>query len=86
MGEVGTGPCSRETESVGSGMDGSWNWDSERAEWGPCPGGHQERQEDRILGMMELMERLGLPVFAFFPDVECHLLVVSKARWESALP
>ena len=53
---------------------------------GPCPDGHQERQEDRILGMMEQMEHLGLSVFAFLPDVECHPLVVSKARWESALP
>ena len=32
------------------------------------------------------MEHLGLPVFAFLPDVESHLLVVSKARWESAIP
>lgn len=34
MGEVGTGSCIRETESVGSGMDGNWNWDSQRVEWG----------------------------------------------------
>ena len=30
----GQGLAAAKLESVGSGMDGNWNWDSQRAEWG----------------------------------------------------